>query len=330
MARTIRRALVLAGGALLLGGLSGFGAGQPASATSDRPGPGAAAASQAATSFQREPAAARGDGLVFRVRGSGGGTVYLAGSMHLLRPGDSALPATFDAAYRDAERLVMEIDLDDVDPAAAAAFTTSHATYGAGQGLRQALGERRWQRARVAFESIGLQLESLDRLEPWAVALLYSVSSMTGLGFEPGLGVEEQLKARALADHKPIDGLERIEDQLGLFDALPPEEQARLLELTLEDSATSVRDIDALTRAWRRGDARALARLLLREYRHFPSLYEPLVYGRNRNWLPRLEALLQRDDDSLVVVGAMHLVGERGVVELLRQRGHVVEPLRTH
>ena len=153
---------------------------------------------------------------------------------------------------------------------------------------------------------------------------------MTGLGFEPGLGVEEQLKARALADHKPIDGLERIEDQLGLFDALPPEEQARLLELTLEDSATSVRDIDALTRAWRRGDARALARLLLREYRHFPSLYEPLVYGRNRNWLPRLEALLQRDDDSLVVVGAMHLVGERGVVELLRQRGHVVEPLRTH
>ena len=60
--------------------------------------------------------------------------------MHLLRAGDSALPATFDLAYREAERLVMEIDLDAIDPAAAAAFTTGHATYAPGQGLRQAEG----------------------------------------------------------------------------------------------------------------------------------------------------------------------------------------------
>jgi uncharacterized protein len=268
-------------------------------------------------------------GLVWQVRGAAG-TVYIAGSMHLLRPADATLPAGFDLAYREAEKLVMEIDVDDLDPAAASAFTATHATYPPGAGLRQALGERRWKRARDEFARIGLRIETLDRLEPWAAALLYSVAGMTQLGFDPALGVEEQLKVRALADRKDIAGLETLEYQLGLFDALSAEDQARLLELTLEDAAGSAREIDRLTAAWRSGDGRTLARLLLGEYRRFPALYESLVYRRNRNWVPQVEALLQDDDDTLLVVGALHLVGERGLIALLRQRGLAVEPLRLH
>ncbi len=302
------------------------------------PGKSTAAAAAPAATVAATPAAGHPEvlpaaadrGLVWKIRGPGGGTVFLAGSIHLLRPGDAALPAAIEQAYREAERLVMEIDLDDVDPAAAAAFTQQHATYGPGDGLRRRLGERRWQRARFEFERLGLELATLDRLEPWAVALLYSVSSLAQLGFEPALGVEEQLKTRALADDKPIGGLETLEYQLGLFDALPPADQARLLELTLDDTAGSLREADALTRAWREGDERALARLLLREYRRFPGLYEPLVHGRNRNWVPQVEALLRETDDTLLIVGAMHLVGERGLIALLRERGLVVEPFRLH
>ncbi|MCU0761097.1 MAG: TraB/GumN family protein [Steroidobacteraceae bacterium] len=308
MARTLRRALAAACGALLLGGL--ILAGGPAAAGS--------------------PAAPQGEGLAWRLRGPGGGTVYLVGSMHLLRAGDAALPEAFDRAYAEAERLVMEIDVDDVDPAAAAAFTRTHASFAPGTSLREALGGRRWRRARAAFQRLGLRIEALDGLEPWAVALLYSVSSMADLGFEPGLGVEEQLKARAVADRKPIEGLETVEDQLGLFDALAPADQARFLDLALDDAAGAARELDVLTRAWREGDARALSRLLLREYRRFPSLYEPLVHGRNRSWIPRIEQLLAGGDDALVVVGALHLVGEQGLVALLRERGLAFEPYRPH
>ena len=300
--------------------------GTPPAAVVDPAAPGAAQLAPGPNA----PPAATDRGLVWKIRGPGGGTVFLAGSIHLLRAGDAALPAAIEQAYGEAERLVMEIDLDDIDPAAAAAFTQQHATYGPGDGLRRTLGERRWQRARVEFERLGLELATLDRLEPWAVALLYSVSSLARLGFEPALGVEEQLKTRALADDKPIGGLETLEYQLGLFDALPPADQARLLELTLDDTAGSLREADALTRAWREGDERALARLLLREYRRFPGLYEPLVHGRNRNWVPQVEALLRETDDTLLIVGAMHLVGERGLIALLRERGLVVEPFRLH
>ena len=170
------------------------------------------------------------------------------------------------------------------------------------------------------FDRVGVQLESLDRLEPWAASLVYSVAGMAQLGFDPQLGVEEQLKSRAAADGKDITGLETLEFQLGLFDALSADDQARLLELTIDDAGGSAREIDRLTAAWRGGDGAALATLLLREYRRFPTLYEALVYRRNRDWVPQVEALLQRGDDSLVVVGAMHLVGRQGLIELLRLR----------
>ena len=306
MARQVRRALARAAATVLfLGGLNG------------PHGAAAAAPDHEAV------------GLVWQVRGPSA-TVYLAGSMHLLRPEDARLPAGFELAYRESERLVMELDFDDLDPSAVAAFTATHATYPPGPGLRDALGERRWQRARDEFGRVGLQLDAFDRFEPWAAALVYSVAGMAQLGFDPASGVEEQLKARAADDHKEITGLETLEFQLGLFDALSADDQARLLELTLDDARGSARDIDRLTAAWRSGDGAALAKLLLREYRRFPTLYEPLVYGRNRNWVPQVEMLLQREDDSLVVVGAMHLVGDQGLVELLRRRGLTVEPLRLH
>lgn len=315
MARKVRRALALAHAAILLvlGSLNAAGI---------------AATERAAARPVREATGnGPGNGLVWQLRGAAG-TVYIAGSMHLLRAGDAQLPPTYDLAYREAERLVMEIDIDDLDPAAAAQFTARHATYPPGAGLRAALGERRWQRARTEFDRVGVPLESLDRLEPWAASLVYSVAGMTQLGFDPLLGVEEQLKTRAAADGKHITGLETLEFQLGLFDALSDEDQARLLELTIDDAEGSAREIDRLTAAWRGGDGAALSRLLLREYRRFPTLYEALVYRRNRDWVPQVEALLQREDDSLVVVGAMHLVGRQGLIELLRERGLDPRPLR--
>ncbi|MCP5338813.1 MAG: TraB/GumN family protein [Steroidobacteraceae bacterium] len=321
MARTFRRAATAARVclpllALFFGGLNFDGA--------------RAAAATSAPAATTAIAPVANQGLVWTVRGPAGGTVFLAGSIHLLRADDAALPAALEHAYREAGRLVMEIDLSAVDPAAAAAFTAQHGVYESGEGLRRNLGKRRWQKAQAEFERLGLDLAAFDQLEPWAVALVYSVTSLTQRGFEPTLGVEEQLKARALADGKPIGGLETLEYQLGLFDRLTPADQARLLELTLSETTDQLSDIDALTRAWRAGDETTLTRLLLREYRRFPRLYAPLVHDRNRNWLPQVEALLHELGSTLLVVGALHLVGSQGLVSLLRERGLMVEPFQPH
>jgi uncharacterized protein YbaP (TraB family) len=135
-------------------------------------------------------------------------------------------------------------------------------------------------------------------------------------------GVEEQLVARARADGKPTAGLETLDEELGGLAGLPREEQLRLLDQTLDDLNQSADEMREVVGAWRRGDANQLAALLAREYRSFPALYRQLVTARNQRWLPQIEALLREHADCMVVVGSLHLVGDGGLLELLRKDGY--------
>lgn len=250
-------------------------------------------------------------------------TVYIAGSMHMLRAADATLSEGLDRAYADAERIVMELDTDDLDETAAARFTLEHGSYppGSGRTLRNALGEERWRRINVRTEAAGLPLAALNNVEPWVVGITYSVLQMQQLGLDPKLGVEQQLTARAKQDHKPISGLETLEQQLALFADLSEAQQIRFLDLTVEQSDDTEGQIAALTRAWQRGNEKQLSDTLLHEYRRFPELYDLLVSRRNAAWIPQIKALLHGTDDYLIVVGALHLVGARGVIHLLERDG---------
>jgi uncharacterized protein YbaP (TraB family) len=243
--------------------------------------------------------------------------------MHLLRAADAQLSGALDHAYADAKRLVMEVDTDDLDEAAIAQWTLLHGSYPADshQTLRSVLGEERWQRVNQETEKTGLPLAAVDTLKPWLVGVTYSVLQLQQLGLDPKLGVEQQLTTRARQDHKPITGLETVEQQLSLFDDLPLPLQLRFLDLTIEETKDAQQEVDELTNAWKSGDERKLAASLLNEYARFPELYDMLVSRRNLAWIPQIEALLQGHEDYLVVVGALHLVGDRGVIHLLQQDG---------
>jgi hypothetical protein len=267
-------------------------------------------------------------GAVWRLAGAHN-AVYIAGSVHLLGDRDASLPPPLQEAYLAARRIVMEIDLDDLDPDSGVAFTTAHGTWPAGSpGLRDRLGARRWSRVDAACTRVGVPCDGLDRLEPWAAALLLSVSELMRQGLDPALGVEEQIRQRARADGKPIAGLETIEYQLGLFDGLAEREQRRLLDLTTTEILGDAPELDALTDAWRRGDLARLDRLLLREYRRFPALYEALVYRRNAAWVPRIRELLDDREDVLVIVGTLHLVGRKGLIAMLEDEGLAPQRVR--
>lgn len=263
---------------------------------------------------------------VWAVRG-GQNTVYLAGSVHALRPGDTALPAAFERAYAEAEALVMEVDLDDLDEAAAQRWLLENGTFRDGTTLRMALGEERY--GQLAAEAVRLELpiEGLQMFEPWAVALTVIQLELQQLGLDPLIGVERQLQRRAAGDRKEITGLETLEEQLGVLDALSYEEQARFLELALSEAESMPQELEKLIAAWRRGDTDALEKLLLAEYEQFPVLHRRLITERNRRWIPQIRELLAQRQDYLVVVGAMHLVGDTGVLRLLERAGFDPQPL---
>jgi uncharacterized protein YbaP (TraB family) len=247
-------------------------------------------------------------------------TVYLAESVHLLKADEATLPAQFDQAYAAAKTIVMEIDLSSLDQEAVQDFMLQHGVL-KGTTLRQLLGERGYTRLTAEAERLGVPMEGLDPLAPWAIALSLTDLEYLQLGYDPDQGVEMQIERRAQKDGKPIRGLETLEQQLGQLEGLTNAQQARFLELTLEDMHDAAHDTDELLRAWRSGDTQHLADLMSREYREFPELYRALVTQRNARWLPQIQSFLKDDHDYMVVVGALHLVGRDGLLDLARRAG---------
>lgn len=268
---------------------------------------------------------ARERNALWTVRGEHN-TLYLLGSIHVLRPGDGELPRAALEAYADAEQLVMEIDLDDPavsDPAEMLGTMQRAALLPDGESLRSVLGEDYAAIDAQARES-GLELAALDRFAPWFVATMLLQLELARRGFQPELGIEQQLADRAVRDRKPIEGLETAAQQFAVLAGLPLPEQKRFLMMSLAESGRLDDEIEDLLAAWRSGDAEALEDMLSAAFDEFPELYRPLTEDRNRAWVERLEELLEERDDYLVVVGALHLVGRHSVVDLLRQRGYSV------
>lgn len=269
--------------------------------------------------------AARDRSILWTVKGTHN-TVYLLGSIHVLRPGDGGLPAAAEAAYADAEHLVMEIDMDDpasADPVGLLGAMERTALLPQGTSLRDVLGDD-YASVEGRARQAGVDLAVLDRFAPWLVAVTLMQVELARRGFAPELGIEHSLANRAGEDGKTIAGLETAEQQFAAMGGLPLGQQKRFLMMTLEESAQIDAQLDELLGAWRRGDAEALARLLSTEFEEFPELYRPLTVDRNRAWLDRIEGLLDDRDDYLVVVGALHLVGRHSIVDLLGQRGYEV------
>jgi hypothetical protein len=254
-------------------------------------------------------------------------TVYLAGSVHLLKAGEAALPGAFDRAYASSKGLVMELDVGNVNPMEAMGWMLEHGMLPAGMTLRQRIGETRYQRVATEAQRLGLPIELLQQFQPWVIGLQLLESQYQALGFEADAGVEQQLDHRAQADGKSVRGLETLGEQLGALGAMSDDDQTRFLDMIVAEMGDVGSDTQQVITAWRAGDAARLAALLSEEYKSFPALYRTLVSDRNKHWMPQLERLLQDSQDYFVVVGALHLVGEGGLLDLMKRAGYRPEQL---
>jgi uncharacterized protein YbaP (TraB family) len=247
--------------------------------------------------------------------------VYLLGSVHLLREEDHPLPRVIDEAYDEAETLYMELDMDDLDPLLMQATINRLGMLEEGTSLRDVMGEELYEEAMAVAVELEIPLEMLERTEPWFAAITVEQLALARIGFNPSYGVEMYLLKKASRDGKTILGFETVEQQLAYLDGLSLDAQLALLMQTLTESAAIREVMDDLILAWRSGDIDFLEQTLLDDVSGYPELYDTIVANRNRLWVDTIDELLEQGEDYLVVVGALHLVGEDGVPQLLRQRG---------
>lgn len=248
-------------------------------------------------------------------------TVYLLGSVHFLNESEQ-LPQVLDDAYKNAEVLLMEIDMDDLDPAEAQRVTMELGMLPAGQTLQKQLGEATYSRLMARAKDVGVDIERLNRFQPWFAAMTLVQLQLMKMGLASTSGVEQRFTTRAVADKKPIRGLETLREQLGMLAGLPAKQQREFLLYSIDDAERMAEEIDELLSAWRRGDTAALAKLLAQGFEQYPDLYRPLTTERNRRWVDQVEPLLDDREDYLVVVGTLHLVGQDSLIELLEKKGH--------
>lgn len=265
--------------------------------------------------------------LLWRVSGSDGATLYLLGSFHLLRSDDYPLAPEVEAAFERSSRLLFELPPEQVESPALAAQMLQAAQRRDGRKLREDLSAAQWQSLQQYAAQHRLDLAAMGDVKVWFVALGISLQEMAREGLDPELGLDRHFMQQARRTGKPADGLETAGEQIRLLDGMDLEEQRQMLAEALDDARDGNRESHELHDAWRAGDAHRLWTEMAAEMKQrYPALYRNINVERNDRWVPKLVEHLQAGQGTtLVVVGALHLLGEDGVVEKLRARGYHVE-----
>lgn len=252
------------------------------------------------------------------------GHVQVLGSIHFLRPEDYPLPAAMTEAMDRADVLVMELDLDDLDPTTTAAAVAALARDPKGRGLHTLLGPDAWRADQDKARQLELDLMPLEPFEPWYAAVIVTQLRLAQLGFDPDFGVENRFLAEARAKSRQIRGFETLEEQLGALDGLSPAAQAEFLANTLDEAAEAGDEVDRILAAWKAGDTAVLEKDLLKEVVDQPELYRRLVVERNRKFARGIAKLAREPGNFLVIVGTLHLVGPDSVIRMLEAEGFTV------
>jgi len=252
-------------------------------------------------------------------------TVYLLGSVHLLKSDAYPLSQAIEQAFVNSTKLVLEVNLDSLNSSDAQQMVLAKALLPGGKTLKETLSPATYQAVQQKVEAMGLNMEALKRMKPWFLSLSLVAMKMQQLGYDADNGVDRHFFDRATKSNKEVLGLETAEFQINLMDSLSAKTQEESLLQTLKELDQFETEFEELVRAWSSGQEKQLDNLLLQSFKEYPDVYAKLISERNRRWLPVIEGYLQGGNKTLVVVGAAHLVGRDGVVELLKRKGYSVE-----
>ena len=257
-------------------------------------------------------------------------TIYLFGTMHVLKPEEKWHTPLFDQAYARASTLWFETDMD-VAPATMQGLILK---YGIDpqRTLSQKLTPETAARVKAALVGTGVDYVNVEHMRPWAVGLMLTVLPMVQAGYRPEAGADAALTTAAKNGAKQVRTFETVEEQIHIFADLSEQGEIQFLEDVLDDNAGDGGPNsggDQMATSWSDGDLVASGSLLVNDMRvDRPELYEAIIKRRNLAWAIVLDQQMHRKGVFLVNVGALHLIGPDGIPQLMRARGYKVERIQ--
>lgn len=259
--------------------------------------------------------------LLWKISGNGlPAPSYILGTIHLICHDDFLWTAQMQKAFNDAEKVVFEMDMDDPD---LQREVSSGLMMQDGKSLKDLLSEQEYARlAQFSSDSLGMPLDMVQHMKPFA---LMNLLSMKALNCTIPESYEGNIAAMAAKAGKEIRGLETAKEQLDVLAGMNIDSAARQLMDIINNYDSLQVQYDQLLHAYKKQDLHGLYQLILASP-DFRNDLNALLFDRNKKWIPRIEKMI-RPGTSFIAVGAGHLWGKQGVLQLLREKGYRIDPL---
>lgn len=259
---------------------------------------------------------------------SEGNTVYVLGSLHMLRQQDYPLNKSIEDAFSKSVILAVEANINDVANLDLQTLMEK-ALYPENETLEDNVSQETYETIKKETGRLGLPLMLVDRQKPWFLALSLTSMELLRLGFNPSYGIDMHFMNKASGE-KEIVELESLEYQIDLLSNLSDDEQESFLLYTLRDLHVLEQELQSMIIAWKSGDPKALASIMKKSAAgdiDMSTVYEKLITERNRNMVGKIEGYLEEDETYFVIIGAGHLVGEKGIINFLKEKGYTVKQM---
>ena len=257
---------------------------------------------------------------LWKVEGSGN-SIYLLGSIHLLNRTNYPLAMPIMQAFGNSQIAVFETEMDRLEEPEAQQRIRSLAVLPPGKTLERELSPAVYGSFSNHVRDAGLSLAEFAQFKPFMAAITLEVVELQKLGAQTEYGVDEFLLGRAHRLRKTVVPLETPDFQINLVTGFNKQESELLLKSTLQDIDNTRQVYGELLQAWQTGDTAKLESMLNEGLHDAPALFKKLVTDRTERWMPKIEELLKGDKQAIVIVGTGHLLGKRGMIELLKKKG---------
>ncbi|MCK4763639.1 MAG: TraB/GumN family protein [Candidatus Aminicenantes bacterium] len=252
------------------------------------------------------------------------GKSYLLGSIHALKKEMYPLAPNIEAAFDNTDVLVVEADLSGDKLLEVGALLMKKGAYIGKETLKDNISEKTYNLTKEELKKFGMDIAQFRKSKPWFLAMTILSLEIMKAGFNTNYGIDKYFLDRAAAQKKEILELEGAGFQIELLDSFSPRESDYFLFATLQDTANFKEELESMVAAWSKGDVALMNKLTNKNIEQYPELagiYKRLMDDRNEKMIEKLLTFFSAKKTYLIVVGAAHMVGKKGLVRLLKKKG---------
>ncbi len=264
------------------------------------------------------------DTTLFEVTDKQGQSIYLGGTIHLLRPTDFPLPVEYQQAFDQSQMLVLETDLQKAASPENGQRTLQAMSYIGGKNLSTELSPEVWKELQDYSAANQVPIGQIMQFKPFMVSVVLIMQHSQKLGLTQG--VDFYFNQQARTQNKPLGELESFDDVLAFMNKLNDQDPDLTIQSTLRDLKKMDELMVSLTKSWREGELSAIEKeMLLPMKKEFPEIYKLMVVDRNQKWMEKIQAMFSTPEKEMILVGSLHLVGNDGLLKQLKDKGYKIK-----